>query len=196
METVKLILKFLAIVLGLIVAFVNPYKSGTSTVSHLFIQYTPVTTLIIFISLDAINAFKSKASWIPARFLVLNAFTIQLVSTVNDQSSMSKSCDKYQSKDQLMACLMENQIMIDSGRVVVLVYIAYLLPGLVRSHQGFSKTWSNIGALILNVLYSSSKNISISESQKPKTMVHNIEHKHIRIHYLAVTALKLRSPGW
>lgn len=168
METVKLILKFLALVLGIVVAFVHPYISGTSTVSDPLMHRAPVITLIIFISVDAINAFKRKAFWIPARFLVLNALTIQLVSTVNDRSSMSKACDIYQSKDQLMACLLENQIMIDSGRVVLLVYIAYLLPGLVRSHQGFSKTWSDIGALILNVLYSSSKNISISESQKPK----------------------------
>eukprot|EP00253_Pinus_taeda_P033465 PITA_33465 len=95
---------------------------------------------------DACNAIKRKAYWFPGTFLVLSALTLQFINYVNyttvKVTSTSGADDDTSDYPY--------SLVIDSGRIMVYVFIAYLLPGLVSSRS--RGVWTNIAALALSVL--------------------------------------------
>lgn len=104
-----------------------------------------VVIFTFLLSLDSWKAMKRKAYWFPGRFLVLSAFTIQFISYVNYSTIKLTSTTNGGDEDDGL-----DQLVIDSGRVVICVFIAYLLPGLVSS--GFRSVWADVGALALSAL--------------------------------------------
>lgn len=104
---------------------------------------------ILLLSLDAWKAIKRKTYWLPGGFLVLSAFTLQFINYVNYSTvSVSSGTNNVTAED--VEIFLSIQLVIDSGRLVICVFIAYLLPGLVSS--GFRSVWGDIGALASSVL--------------------------------------------
>jgi hypothetical protein len=99
--------------------------------------------------LDAWKAIKRKTYWLPGGFLVLSALTLQFINYV-DYSAVSVSSGTEDITDEDVKVFLSIQLVIDSGRLVICVFIAYLLPGLVSSR--FISVWGDIGALALGVL--------------------------------------------
>jgi len=109
-------------------------------------------------SLDALKAKKRKAYWFPGRFLVLSALTLQFINFVNySPVNVTSVVGNIPHKD--VENFLKLQLVIDSGRLVICVFIAYLLPGLVSSR--FRRVWIDIGALALNVLVHMYSEISL-----------------------------------
>lgn len=104
-----------------------------------------VIILFLLLSLDAWRAIKRKARWFPGGFLVLGALTIQFISSAN--YSTNNGFSAIEDVEGLNCPII--QLVIDSGRLVICVFIAYLLPGFVSSR--FRSVWANIGALAISV---------------------------------------------
>lgn len=107
---------------------------------------------VIFITLvlsDVWKAYRRKATWIPGRALVLSAITIQLLLFIDHLDVSVNSSDQYL-KDMQLILLVEEQLLIDSRRVMMCVFIAYLLPGIVS--RGLRSVWGDVGALALIVI--------------------------------------------
>eukprot|EP00253_Pinus_taeda_P009698 PITA_09698 len=104
----------------------------------------------ILLSLDVYKAFKRKAYWIPGESLVISALFIQLLSFIDKFSINVNSEDKVLKDDQVYI-LFEYPLFSESKRVMICVFISYLLPGVVRS--GLETVWGNIGALVLVVIW-------------------------------------------
>lgn len=107
---------------------------------------------VIFITLvlsDVWKAYRRKAIWIPGRALVLSALTIQLLLFI-DHLDVSVNSSNQHLKDMQLILLVEGQLLIDSRRVMMCVFIAYLLPGIVS--QGLRSVWGDVGALALIVI--------------------------------------------
>eukprot|EP00253_Pinus_taeda_P020278 PITA_20278 len=113
---------------------------------------TGVCALIftILLSLDAYKAFKRKAHWIPSESLVLSALIIQLLTFIDNYNLNVNSNDKNL-KDLQVYSLVVNPLRFNIRRVMICIFISYLLPGVVRS--GLRTVWSDIGALALSVLW-------------------------------------------
>ncbi|GLJ06601.1 hypothetical protein SUGI_0042810 [Cryptomeria japonica] len=99
------------------------------------------------ILLDIWNAIKSKPRtwWIPGKALILSALSIQVLSYL-DYSNISFS-DTPNHTD--IAKLLGNQLVIDSGRLVICVFIGYLLPGMAT--RGSARASSDIVALVVSL---------------------------------------------
>lgn len=104
---------------------------------------------ILLLSLDARKAIKRKAYWLPGISLVLSALTLRYISFV-DYSTVNVFLETRDLTDKDKVIYLLIQPIIDSGRLVICVFIAYLIPGLVSSR--FRSVWSDIGALALTVL--------------------------------------------
>lgn len=107
---------------------------------------------VIFITLvlsDVWKAFRRRATWIPGRALVLSAITIQLLLFIDHLDVSVNSSNQYL-KDMQLILLVEEQLLIDSRRVMMCVFIAYLLPGIVS--RGLRRVWGDVGALALIVI--------------------------------------------
>jgi hypothetical protein len=104
---------------------------------------------MILLSLDAWKAIQRKAYWFPGGFLVLSALTLQFIIYV-DYSTVSVSSGTEDITDEDAENFLHIQLVIDSGRLVICVFIAYLLPGMVSSR--FRNVWGDIGAVALGVL--------------------------------------------
>lgn len=107
---------------------------------------------VIFITLvlsDVWKAYRRKATWIPGRALVLSAIMIQLLLFI-DHLDVSVNSSNQDLKDMQLILLVEEQLLIDSRRVMMCVFIAYLLPGIVS--RRLRSVWGDVGALALIVI--------------------------------------------
>jgi hypothetical protein len=104
---------------------------------------------LILLLWDVYKALKRRALWTPGVALVLSALTIQMLGLIDFWDIRYK--DQKQDKNKEAADLLrEDQLVIDCRRLMICVFIGYLLPGMVRS--GWFRVWSDIGGLVLAVL--------------------------------------------
>ncbi|GLJ41056.1 hypothetical protein SUGI_0849960 [Cryptomeria japonica] len=102
-----------------------------------------VVAVILFVFLilkDVVKALKRKAHWIPGDFLVLGAFTVQLLSLLNSQDEDVDPSGKRR------VCLNEFW-MIHTSRIMLCVVVAYLIPGM--ANPGAENFWGKLMALAL-----------------------------------------------
>ncbi|GLJ06600.1 hypothetical protein SUGI_0042800 [Cryptomeria japonica] len=88
---------------------------------------------------------KPRTWWIPGKVLVLSALSIQVLSIL-DYSNISFSDVP---NAQGVAKLLGNQLVIDSGRLVICVFIGYLLPGMAT--RGSAEASADIVALVVTL---------------------------------------------
>lgn len=106
---------------------------------------------VIFLLLwDLLKAWKRGAPWIPGKALVLSALIIQLLSFIDYSHISVYSGSRYQS-EKVEVILVKNQLVIDSGRLMMCVLIAYSLPGMARS--GSIMDGSKLAVLALNITF-------------------------------------------
>lgn len=104
---------------------------------------------ILFLALDVFKAIKRKAYWFPGAFLVISALTLQFLNFV-DYSTVSIIPDITSIEYGDVEKFLKAQLVIDSGRLVMCVFIAYLLPGLASS--GFRSVWADLGGVTISAL--------------------------------------------
>lgn len=121
-----------------LVSFFLTYLENLASSSTCAIMFT------FFLSLNAWKAFKRRAHWIAGQLMVLNALTIQIFYLIVHFNPNVKSKDIYVRNVQIQL-LMEDQVLTDCRRVMICVFITYLILGMVHH--------ANIGALILSVIY-------------------------------------------
>lgn len=130
-------------------------KEGADFEEHysvdLFTSSGCAIILSILLSLDVFKAFQRKALWIPGQALVLTALIIQLLTYVDNYLDLNVNSDDNFLRNKQMYFLVVRPLMFDSRRVMICIFIAYLLPGVVRS--GLRTVWGDIGALALPVMW-------------------------------------------
>ncbi|GLJ17768.1 hypothetical protein SUGI_0310150 [Cryptomeria japonica] len=94
---------------------------------------------------DAKEARKKRAHWIPGKAFILSALTIQVLSQLD---TMSVSITDNPNIREV-AMLLGNHLLIDSGRLIICVFMGYLLPGMARSGAGGD--WGDIFALAISL---------------------------------------------
>ncbi|KAH9289848.1 hypothetical protein KI387_033965, partial [Taxus chinensis] len=107
-----------------------------------------IVSSVVPFCLDAWKARKTRALWIPSGAIVLSAFSLQLLNLLNlDYVSIG---DHRDSKQWSIEMILRNELLVDGGRLIVCVYMGYLLPVMARSP---SKTvvWSDMGALAISI---------------------------------------------
>lgn len=104
---------------------------------------------ILFLALDAWKAIKRKAYSLPGAFLVISALTLQFLNFV-DYSTVSITPDINYIEYGDVEKFLKAQLVIDSGRLVMCVFIAYLLPGLAT--YGFRTVWADLGGVTISAL--------------------------------------------
>ena len=62
----------------------------TSELGRISVLLFVVTLFIILIVLDAFKAYTRKSLWVPSHFLLLSAFTIQLLNVLSGKSTLSE----------------------------------------------------------------------------------------------------------
>ncbi|GLJ05784.1 hypothetical protein SUGI_0025270 [Cryptomeria japonica] len=82
-----------------------------------------VLSFIGLLLLDAWKAWKRKAFWIPEEALVLSAFSIQLLDLL-DAATVSIS-DYPSTKEYDIIRVVQNELLVDGGRVMVCAYMAF-----------------------------------------------------------------------
>ncbi|GLJ42174.1 hypothetical protein SUGI_0873260 [Cryptomeria japonica] len=103
-----------------------------------------VVLFIIFIVLDAWKAYSRKAHWVPSHFLVLSALIIQLLNLLSGKSALAEDAwEKGKLKKSELW-------MIHSGRLMLCVVMAYLLPSMAA--RGSQEFWGKIAALGITIL--------------------------------------------
>ncbi|GLJ08560.1 hypothetical protein SUGI_0091320 [Cryptomeria japonica] len=105
--------------------------------------YVGVVVLAMCICFDVYTAYKRGAKWIPGRAVVIYALCLQLIGYLDVQNVSIQSKDK----DQQLEVLVSSQLSVDSSRLVLLVFVGYLLSNLA-STSGF---WTNIAALFTSL---------------------------------------------
>ncbi|GLJ41083.1 hypothetical protein SUGI_0850790 [Cryptomeria japonica] len=118
-----------------------------------------VLSLIFLISKDAHKAFMRRAHWIPCDFLVLSAFSIQLLSLLNVQSetlAFSSSVKKLSIKSETPPSDHPNArwkdiLMIHNSRTVLCVFTAYVMPSM--ADRGLEHSWVRWVALVITVFH-------------------------------------------
>eukprot|EP00253_Pinus_taeda_P026426 PITA_26426 len=115
-------------------------------------ELTSSVCAVIFVTLvlvDVWKAFGRKATWIPGQALVLSALTIQFLLFI-DHLQVSRNSSNQCLKDFQWTFLVWEQLLADIRRVMICVFIAYLLPGIVC--RGLKSVWGDVGALALIVI--------------------------------------------
>jgi hypothetical protein len=95
------------------------------------------------------KAWKRSAIWIPGHALVLYAFIIQLLSFTDYLHINVYSGDNYKTKE-VLAVLVKNQLVIDSGRLMMCVVMNDFLPGMAR--LGSTMAGSDLTTLVLSII--------------------------------------------
>eukprot|EP00253_Pinus_taeda_P007314 PITA_07314 len=115
-------------------------------------ELTSSVCAVIFVTLvlvDVWKAFRRKATWIPGQALVLSALTIQFLLFI-DHLQVTRNSSNQDLKDLQWTLLVSEQLVADIRRVMMCVFIAYLLPGIVS--RGLKSVWGDVGALALIVI--------------------------------------------
>ncbi|GLJ06596.1 hypothetical protein SUGI_0042740 [Cryptomeria japonica] len=88
---------------------------------------------------------KPRTQWIRGKALILSALSIQVLSYLDYRNIRFSDEPTYRD----VAKLLGNQLVIDSGRVVICVFIGYLLPGM--ANRGSAEASSDIVALVVSL---------------------------------------------
>ncbi|GLJ41055.1 hypothetical protein SUGI_0849950 [Cryptomeria japonica] len=117
-----------------------------------------VFSFIFLIAKDAHKAFARRAHWIPCDFLVLSAFSIQLLnllSAQNEALGTSNSHEKFSIKDAAQsssnADLWKEFLMIHNSRTIMCVLVAYVMPGM--ANRGPEHSWGRLVALAISIIH-------------------------------------------
>ncbi|GLJ14470.1 hypothetical protein SUGI_0234000 [Cryptomeria japonica] len=121
-------------------------KNISSDAIKLACSLLGLTYFIYLIRSDAQQAYKKRAHWIPGNAFILSALTIQVLSYL-DTSTVSISDTPNFSE---MALLLGNHLLIESERLIICVFIGYLLPGMARPGSGGQ--WGDISALVITLI--------------------------------------------
>jgi len=95
-------------------------------------EFTSSICALIFVTLllvDVWKAFGRKATWIPGQALVLSFLTIQFLHFI-DHLQVTRNSSDQDLKDLQWTLLVWEQLVADIRRVMMCVFIAYLLPGI------------------------------------------------------------------
>jgi hypothetical protein len=106
---------------------------------------------LLLILWDVYMALRRRAHWVPCQALVLTALTIQMLSWISDLSDISYVGSQHERGYQVADLVKNHQLLFDCGRLMMCVFIGYLLPAMVRAN--WTNAWSDIGGLILIVLF-------------------------------------------
>ncbi|GLJ14464.1 hypothetical protein SUGI_0233870 [Cryptomeria japonica] len=120
-------------------------KNIPSDVIKLVCSLLGLAYFIYLIQSDAQKAYKKRAYWIPGNAFILSALTIQVLSYL-DTSTVNIS-DKPNYSE--MALLLGNHLLIESQRLIICVFMGYLLPGMARPGSGGQ--WGDISALAITL---------------------------------------------
>ncbi|GLJ08715.1 hypothetical protein SUGI_0094250 [Cryptomeria japonica] len=99
--------------------------------------------LTMFTALDLYKAYTRGAKWLPGNFLLLCGLCVQLLGYLDIQHLSFASRHKEHDLEAVVA----RQLSIDLSRLVLFVFVGYLLPGLA-SAKGL---WSNTAALTISL---------------------------------------------
>ncbi|GLJ08566.1 hypothetical protein SUGI_0091500 [Cryptomeria japonica] len=105
--------------------------------------FVGVVILAICISIDVGKAYKRGAIWLPGYAVLIYAFCLQLIGYLDVQNVTIGSTHE----DQQLEVFVSNQVSIDISRLVLLVFVGYLVSNLASTH-GF---WPNIAALFTSL---------------------------------------------
>ncbi|KAH9299972.1 hypothetical protein KI387_011555, partial [Taxus chinensis] len=112
---------------------------------------------------------KPARYWIPLKSLALSALTIQLLTYLqNNTGSLSKESDLREK-----ALWISNELTSKWGRVVICVFIGYLIPGMARA--GSADEWRTIAALVLSLLTAAISEFYYVPKVVP-LVIHNSDH--------------------
>jgi hypothetical protein len=95
------------------------------------------------------DVWKRRAICIPGHALVLNTFIIQLLSFTDYSHISVYSANNYKTKE-VVAVLVKKQLVIDSGRLMMCVVMAYFLPGMAR--PGSTMVGGDLTTLALSII--------------------------------------------
>ncbi|GLJ14461.1 hypothetical protein SUGI_0233820 [Cryptomeria japonica] len=121
-------------------------KNIPSDVIKLVCSLLGLAYFIYLIQSDAQKAYKKRAHWIPGNAFILSALTIQVLSYL-DTSTVNIS-DKPNYKEMIL--LLGNHLLIESQRLIICVFMGYLLPGMARPGSGGQ--WGDISALAITLI--------------------------------------------
>ncbi|GLJ27022.1 hypothetical protein SUGI_0529710 [Cryptomeria japonica] len=132
--------------------------------------------LITLSFLDARKAYKKREHWVPGKALVLSALTIQLITLFNGQSTSLRDSDfsSYEgpiTPELLTDSLKNDLLMIRIGRVMICVFVAYLLPGMARAASKNYRT--RLVALLLTISFQSVSEIYGMNARRNKEYLTN-----------------------
>ncbi|GLJ14468.1 hypothetical protein SUGI_0233980 [Cryptomeria japonica] len=120
-------------------------KNISSDAIKLVCSLLGLAYFIYLIKSDAHQAYRKRAHWIPGNAFILSALTIQVLSYL-DSSTVNIS-DKPSYSE--MALLLGNHLLIESERLIICVFMGYLLPGMARPGSGGQ--WGDISALTITL---------------------------------------------
>lgn len=106
----------------------------------------PVISLLLW---DVGKAWKRRALWIPGHALGLSALITQLLSFIDYSHISIYSGSSYKTKE-VVAVLVKNQQVLESGRLMMCVLMVYLVPGMACS--GSTTVWADLTALGLSII--------------------------------------------
>ncbi|GLJ41076.1 hypothetical protein SUGI_0850470 [Cryptomeria japonica] len=117
-------------------------RESAGQILKLFLLISVVSVFIALILKDIVKALKRRAHWIPGDFLVLSAFTIQLLNLL---SSQGEPLDANPGD----AIGWGEFWMIHTSRVMLCVIVAYMMPGM--ANPGSEDSWGKLMALVLTI---------------------------------------------
>ncbi|GLJ41071.1 hypothetical protein SUGI_0850390 [Cryptomeria japonica] len=116
-----------------------------------------VFSLIFLIAKDAHKAFMRRAHWIPCDFLVLSAFSIQMLNMLNTQnralagSSQTELSIKAEGNSAGQYARWKDFLMIHNSRTILCVFTAYVMPSM--ADRGLEHSWVRWVALVITVFH-------------------------------------------
>ncbi|GLJ08563.1 hypothetical protein SUGI_0091360 [Cryptomeria japonica] len=108
-------------------------------ISEEVMLFVGVVVLVICIIFDVFMAYRRGAKWLPGYAVLLYALFLQLIGYLDVQNVSMRN----RHKDQKLELLVSNQVSIDTSRLVLLVFVGYLVPNLASIYG----VWVNIAAL-------------------------------------------------
>eukprot|EP00253_Pinus_taeda_P004988 PITA_04988 len=103
-------------------------------------------TFIALLLMDAWKAWKGRMHWIRGGALSLSVLTMQLLTVIGNDNITDDN--GHQIKRRVATLLEKDQLVIDSRRLMLCVFIGYLVPGMARLHE----SWIDIATLVASVV--------------------------------------------
>ncbi|GLJ41080.1 hypothetical protein SUGI_0850690 [Cryptomeria japonica] len=118
-----------------------------------------VLSFIFLIAKDAHKAFMRRAHWIPCDFLVLSAFSIQMLNLLNTQNQALETSrttghwlsNKAENTNAPQYAGWKDILMIHNSRTILCVFTAYVMPAIANG--GLEHVWVRWVALVITVFH-------------------------------------------